>query len=601
MKKALANVRRILIIFKPFRKEFGIILGLLAFVETLSLSTPYFLGKVINALNEGKPVLYDLTLAFTTLSISLAALLIANWKDVYELKNVDFHIPKYLESITRTKILGLSIGQHKSQNSGITQSVISRGQSSLEQIVRQMLYTVLPICTRILITMSLLIYFNISVGLIVLLGTSIYVRMAFGDNLKYWSEIKSLINLNHRTSKHSSEILRNSSLVQVHSQEKRVGVEQDKRLDGVITAGMGVWVPYHEKAKYKHILVIFLRFIVLVIGIFQVKNQGYKVGDLMIMMAWTNQITSELWMVGRLQRQMMDLWGHVQKYFAILDVEPAVKVVTNPIRVNNFSGRVEFRDIGFTYNSQRYIDTDDGLLITKPESEKEPALSNVNFTIEEGQCVAFVGESGAGKSTIINLLVRGHDPDSGQIFIDGHDLRLIDLKHFRESIGLVEQNVTLFDNTLRYNILFGLNGRGENFETQDLEKVARESCIDRFSSRLQDGWDTFIGENGVELSGGERQRVGIARALIKEPRLLILDEATSSLDALNESLIKEAVRNASRDRTTIIIAHRLSTVRDVDKIFVMSKGTVVATGTHMDLLSSSPLYRELVEKQLFQA
>jgi ABC-type multidrug transport system fused ATPase/permease subunit len=164
---------------------------------------------------------------------------------------------------------------------------------------------------------------------------------------------------------------------------------------------------------------------------------------------------------------------------------------------------------------------------------------------------------------------------------------------------LVEQNVVLFDHTLKYNILFGMNGRGASITDADLEKVSHVSCIDRFNHRLTSGWETHIGENGVKLSGGERQRVGIARAIIKEPRILILDEATSSLDAVNESLIKEAVRSASVGRTTIIIAHRLSTVRDADKIFVMDKGSIVAEGRHEELVRSSPEYKELVTKQLF--
>ncbi len=586
--------------FKPFRKKFGVVLLALVVLETLGQTTPFFLGKAINALTEHRSNFYLGTLIALFYMTGLLVVFVANRKDIFELTHIDFQLPMFLESLTRVKILGLSIGQHKSQNSGITQSVINRGQSSLQQMVQQLLYMMLPTAARIVITIGLLIWFNWMIGLVVLLGSVVFVYVTIRDNRRTWGPIKDLNNLQRRTGKCATEILRNSSLIQVHSQEKRVHFEQDERLLEVVKAGQGVWIPFALLARYKYYLIATVRTSVLVIGIMLVKRYGFRVGDLLIIMAWTNQVMGELGNVGRFQRNLMDLWEHVKKYFAILDVEPDVKVDTNPIRLKNFRGRIEFKDVVFGYSNKKYIETDEKsdlpprIILPKP-----PALRGVSFIIEEGTSVAFVGESGAGKSTIINLLIRGHDPQAGQILIDENDLRLIDLHHFRESIGLVEQKVELFDNTLRYNILFGLNGRGASITEDDLDDIGRQSCIDRFRARLQDGWETKIGENGVELSGGEQQRVGIARALIKDPKILILDEATSSLDAVNESLIKEAIRNASKDRTTIIIAHRLSTVRDVDKIFVMDKGTIVDSGSHRELMEKSPIYHELVKKQLF--
>jgi ATP-binding cassette subfamily B protein len=223
----------------------------------------------------------------------------------------------------------------------------------------------------------------------------------------------------------------------------------------------------------------------------------------------------------------------------------------------------------------------------------------VSFRIKAGETVAIVGHSGAGKSTIITLLLRGYDPKSGRVVIDGRDLRELELRSYLEQVGYVEQQVELFDESLSMNIFFGVPDAKRTDAEARLESVLKASRIDQFLPRLgEKGLDTIIGERGVRLSGGERQRVGIARALIKDPRVLIFDEATSSLDSENEALIHEAIHEALKGRTGIIIAHRLSTVRDADNIIVMKEGRVLGTGKHRTLLSTVPTYRSLVEHQL---
>jgi ABC-type multidrug transport system fused ATPase/permease subunit len=292
----------------------------------------------------------------------------------------------------------------------------------------------------------------------------------------------------------------------------------------------------------------------------------------------------------------------------MLDIEPDVKVIDNPVRPEKFVGRIEFKDVTFRYRSrdgksvieddeEDEVDSEDEGTETKKGSK--PALDGVSFRIEPGQTVAFVGESGAGKSTLVNALIRAQDPEKGQIVVDGNDLRVIDLKYFRESIGFVNQDVSLFDHTLRYNITYGLNGRAARITDHELHAVAEMSCVSGFFDRLEKGFDTVIGERGVKLSGGERQRVGIARALVKEPGILIFDEATSNLDSGNESVIQESIDRASQGRTTIIIAHRFSTIRKVDKVIVLDKGKVAGCGTHQELYLTCEPYRHLAMKQGF--
>jgi ABC-type multidrug transport system fused ATPase/permease subunit len=275
-------------------------------------------------------------------------------------------------------------------------------------------------------------------------------------------------------------------------------------------------------------------------------------------------------------------------------------------------GTIEFRDVSFSYEART---TKDGVTEDKDEEdsdggdtsenqddenadEKPSTINAISFKLEAGKRYAFVGKSGAGKSTMVNLLLRAFDPDKGGIYVDSINIKDVDYRELRRHIGLVPQDVALFDGTLRYNVAFGLE-HPDKVTPEQLERAARLSRVSEFFTKLEKGWDTMIGERGIKLSGGQRQRVGIARALIKEPQILIFDEATSSLDTENEARIRESIQEASAGKTTIIIAHRLATVRDADEILVFHHGALVGKGTHDDLLAHNEQYKELVSSQVY--
>ena len=241
------------------------------------------------------------------------------------------------------------------------------------------------------------------------------------------------------------------------------------------------------------------------------------------------------------------------------------------------NSEIEFNSVGFKYKS-----TD------------EKAIKNINLNISGNTMAAFVGHSGAGKSTIINLLPRFYDPQEGSIKIDNQDIKKVSLQSLRKNLSLVSQDVILFDDTIKNNISYAR----QNASDIDIEQACKFAAADEFIEKLPEKYNTFIGENGVRLSGGQKQRISIARAILKESPIILLDEATSSLDADSEEIVQNAILNLTKNKTTLVIAHRLSTIHNADKIFVLNHGSIINSGNHDFLIKNCKVYKSLYEKQL---
>jgi subfamily B ATP-binding cassette protein MsbA len=287
--------------------------------------------------------------------------------------------------------------------------------------------------------------------------------------------------------------------------------------------------------------------------------------------------------ISGINNSFQQAFGASGRIFEIMNLETERRVKPEPDRkksLKGFQDRIEFQNVSFAYNERG-----------------EYVLADVSFTIGKGEVLAVVGPSGAGKSTLVNLIPRFHEVTSGGILIDGHDVREFNLLSLRKHVAIVTQDVILFNDTIRANIAYG----DPSASKDAILRSARAALVDDFVAAFPEGYDTRIAERGLRLSGGERQRISIARALLKDAPILILDEATSSLDSESEVLVQQALQNLMRGRTTIVIAHRLSTVRHADRIVVLEEGKVREIGTHQELVLRRGVYYRLLMAQEISA
>ncbi|MCL1972011.1 MAG: ABC transporter ATP-binding protein/permease [Endomicrobia bacterium] len=316
--------------------------------------------------------------------------------------------------------------------------------------------------------------------------------------------------------------------------------------------------------------------VVLFFGGADVLSGKWTAGAFFAFIAAVGQMYEPIRNFAQVNSQIQSGLSAAERIFEILDEEPTIKNTEEAVELKSFKNSIVYKNVTFGYIPEKDI------------------LKDFNLTIKSGQTVAFVGHSGSGKTTIANLLLRFYDTSSGAVLIDGQDIKLVTLESLREKVGIVSQDVVLFDDTIKYNISYGTFGASMD----DIIKAAKSANAHDFISKLPNGYDTLAGDRGLKLSGGEKQRISIARAILKNPPILILDEATSALDSQSEKLVQSAVENLMKNRTVILIAHRLATVRNADKILVMDNGRITETGMHEDLIRlENGIYRKLNELQ----
>jgi len=306
-----------------------------------------------------------------------------------------------------------------------------------------------------------------------------------------------------------------------------------------------------------------------------IADGSMSIGDLVMVNTYLIQLYQPLNILGFAYREIKQGLTDMEQMFALLDVPAEVRDAPGALPLALTQGEIRFEDVRFGYRPDREI------------------LKGVSFTVPPGRMLAIVGPTGAGKSTISRLLFRFYDVTGGRVLVDGQDVRSLTQDSLRAAIGVVPQDTVLFNDTIRYKIAYGRPGATD----AEIENAARLAQVHDFVTRLPDGYATRVGERGLKLSGGEKQRVAIARTILKDPRLLILDEATSALDTRTEQDIQAALRDVARNRTTLVIAHRLSTVVEADEIIVLQDGAIAERGSHGALIAAGGLYADMWRRQ----
>lgn len=595
MKKYFQTTLRLWKLLKPFHGYFYLQLFFIIIIQAASIFVTQLKSKIIDyaVIKNWDKLIFIVAVYFL---FGIISRLIQYYSDKRQMENSYAGIPQHMQEFSLRSILNLNSSQYVENHSAIRQQVIDRGENSIQGIIEKLLLQLIPLVVMFIFAIVAISFYSKTIAL-VSLTTLIISTVATIKFTNFWRpKAKHNTDLWDKYRKVRVEAFEHLRLIKIFGVESQYVKKYLSQRLFIIKNTLYVYGLNLSFGNIRMIFTIISRTICLVMAIYYYSQGNFTVGSVYAIFSWVGDMYSQLGSVNSLLRQIPLDFIYMEKYLDIIDMKPDF----NEEGENKFkSGDIEFENVNFKY----------------PKGDKN-VLHDLSFKIKEGSKVAFVGYSGSGKTTIIQLLLRAYDYNLGDIKIGDISLKDMSANSLREHIGYVEQHVDLFDDTIKENILFGvkdLNKLSSKAHTRSkreikvtdaeinnaIEEVARKARIDQFYHRLgEKKFETMIGERGIKLSGGERQRVGIARALIKDPSILIFDEATSALDAENEKYIKEAIEEASVGRTTIIIAHRLSTVRDVDEIFMMSHGKILASGDHQTLLKTCKEYRDLVEEQM---
>ena len=483
---------------------------------------------------------------------------------------------RQLAIVTFTHIHKLSMRYHTSRKTGGLSRIIERGVKGVDFLLRFLLFSIGPLFLELLMT-SIILFFVFDVRFLLVVLITIFLYIIFTFSVTEWRvKIRKIMNEQDTDANQKAiDSLLNYETVKYFSAENR----EISRYGSAMTK--------YEAASIKTLYSLsFLNFgqsffissglvVVMIMAAIGVHDGTMTVGDFVMVNAYMIQITMPLNFLGTIYREIRQAIVDMSEMFDLLEQPAEVedKNGANELLVSN--GVIEFKKVSFGYDRERNI------------------LKNISFTVKKGQTLAVVGSTGSGKSTIGRLLFRFYDVDKGSIFIDGQDISQVTQESLRRNIGMVPQDIVLFNDTIFYNIAYGKL----NASKAEVESVAKAAKIHDFIMELPLGYDTSVGERGLKLSGGEKQRIAIARTLLKTPDLLVLDEATSSLDTRTEKDIKESLLSLGKGRTTIIIAHRLSTISNSDQIIVVEKGEVIESGTHKSLIKLDGVYASMWFKQ----
>jgi len=561
------------------RKRVSLALICLILAKVASVYTPLILGRSVDSLTELSSGINLLMLIPIALIISygvarIASLTFEGMRDAlfskvsqHAIREVTLTIFKHLHS--------LSLQFHLNRQTGALSKFIDRGTKGIDFLLRYVIFNVVPTFIEIiLVTIILLNLYGYFYALITIITITIYVILTFA--ITQW-RVKFRRDMNSADNSVSTKMidsLLNFETVKYFNNENH----EFNRLD----VSLKKYELAANKSRHSLSLLNIAQIIVIMSGItimlvmtaFGIRSNDISIGGFVVINAYMLQLYQPLNFLGSVYREIQQSLVDMENMFNLLDEKSKVKDSLKQLNINNKT-EIKFSNISFGYDERRTV------------------IKDISFDVPNGKKVAIVGPTGAGKSTISRLLFRFYDPTIGSIYINDENINSISQHSLRKIIGVVPQDTVLFNDTIHYNISYGDPKASED----DIINAAKNADIHDFVIGLPDGYETIVGERGLKLSGGEKQRVAIARTFLKNPKILFFDEATSALDSTTEKEIQKNLENISKDKTTLIIAHRLSTAAYADNIIVLDKGSIIEQGSHNYLLDLKGKYFEMWEKQ----
>ena len=471
----------------------------------------------------------------------------------------------------------LSLRFHLNRQTGGVTRDIERGTRGISSLVSYTLFSILPTIVEITLVLGYLSFqYDIWFSGITVVALATYI--IFTILITEWRTHfrRTMNDLDSKASTKAIDSLLNYETVKYFGNEEYEASRYDHGLQKYERAAVRSQTSLTLLNTGQSLIIAIAVTLILWRATLGVTNGSMTLGDLVLVNAFMIQLYIPLNFLGVLYREIKQSLADMEKMFALLDQHRDVADVSNAQALALSSAELKFSHVDFSYEANRKI------------------LFDIDFTVSAGTTTAVVGHSGSGKSTLARLLFRFYDVNSGAILIDGQDIRQVTQVSLRNAIGIVPQDTVLFNDSIAYNIAYGRPGAAH----EEIIAAAKAAYIHDFIVSLPDGYDTTVGERGLKLSGGEKQRVAIARTLLKNPAILVFDEATSALDSQAEQAIQLQLKEIARNRTTLVIAHRLSTVADADQILVMDQGRIVERGTHAQLLAAGTVYAQMWERQL---
>ena len=572
-----ANIRRIADYLKAYRGRALFALACLIIAKWANIGVPLILRDLVDSFDKSVQTLVlpvSLLLAYGVLKLTNS--LFSELRDTV-FARVRYHAMRQLSNQVLEHLHTLSLRFHLERKTGAISRDLERGTRSVSTMMNFMVFSFIPIFVEFsLVAIILLINYD-GIFALITFGT-IVIYGLFTVAISNWR-----INYRHTMNRLDSEAntqafdsLINYETVKYFNNENLELGRYDKTLSE--------WEGMAVKSQTSMSLLNFGQSAIIAIGVTiimffaanQVVEDRMSIGDLVMVNAFMLQLFIPLGALGMIYRQFKYTLADMDLVFKLLSRTPEILDSEQAEELVLQKGEVEFNNVHFAYQENRKI------------------LHGISFKVPAGKTVAVVGRSGAGKSTLARLLFRFYDVNEGQVLIDGYDVKAVTQNSLRKLIGIVPQDTVLFNDTIHYNIQYG----NLNATDAEVREAAEMAQIDEFIDSLPDGWETKVGERGLKLSGGEKQRVAIARAILKRPAILVFDEATSSLDSTTEQAIQQTLKQISATTTTLVVAHRLSTVVDADEILVMGEGSILERGSHAQLIQQNGEYRRMWELQL---